>query len=47
VIVGSTFGYLIGGVVIYKRAAGMGGISLSSIQTANGKGIQLSYDFNH
>jgi membrane-associated phospholipid phosphatase len=47
VIVGSTFGYLIGGVVIHHRAAGMGGISLSSIQTANGKGIQLSYDFNH
>jgi membrane-associated phospholipid phosphatase len=47
VIVGSTFGYLIGGVVIHKRAAGMGGLSLSSIQTANGKGIQLSYDFNH
>jgi hypothetical protein len=47
VIVGSTFGYLIGGVVIDQRAAGMGGLSLSSIKTANGKGIQLSYDFNH
>jgi len=41
VIVGSTFGNLIGGVVIHQRAAGMGGISLSSIQSANGKGIQL------
>ena len=39
VIVGSTFGYLIGGFVIHKRAAGMGGITLSSIQTANGKGF--------
>jgi len=47
VIVGSTFGYLIGGVVIHQRASGMGGISLSSIKTANGKGIQLTYDFNH
>jgi membrane-associated phospholipid phosphatase len=47
VIVGSTFGYLLGGLVIHQRAAGMGGISLSSIQTANGKGFQLSYNFNH
>ena len=46
VIVGSTFGYLIGGVVIHQRAAGMGGITLSSIQTANGKGIQIAYNFN-
>lgn len=47
VIVGSTLGYLIGGVVIHQRASGIGGLSLSSIQTANGKGIQLTYDFNH
>ncbi len=47
VIVGSTFGYLIGGLVIHQRAAGMGGLSLNSIQTANGRGIQLTYDFNH
>ncbi len=47
VIVGSTFGYLIGGLVIHKRAAGMGGVTLSSIQTANGRGFQISYDFNH
>jgi membrane-associated phospholipid phosphatase len=47
VIVGSTFGYLIGGLVLHQRSSGMGGLSFSSIQTANGKGIQLSYDFNH
>ncbi len=47
VIVGSTFGYLIGGLVIHQRAAGMGGLSLESIRTANGKGIQITYDFSH
>lgn len=47
VIVGSTFGYLIGGLVIHQRAAGMGGLELASIQTPNGKGIQISYNFNH
>ena len=47
VIVGSTFGYLIGGLVVHQRAAGLGGFSLESIKTANGKGIQISYDFNH
>jgi hypothetical protein len=46
VIVGSTFGYLIGGFVVHHRASGTEGFSLSSIQTANGKGIQLAYDFN-
>jgi hypothetical protein len=45
VIVGSTFGYLIGGYVFHHRAAGMGSLSLASIKTANGKGFQLSYDF--
>ena len=47
VIVGSTFGYLIGGLVIHQRSAalGLGGFSLSSIQTQNGKGFQISYDF--
>jgi hypothetical protein len=47
VIVGSTFGYLIGGMVIHSRAAGMGGVTLSSIQTPNGKGLEISYNFNH
>ena len=46
VIVGSTFGYLIGGLVIHQRAAGMGGLSFSSIRTPNGKGFQISCDFN-
>jgi PAP2 superfamily len=47
VIVGSSLGYLIGGLVIHQRASGMGGLSFSSIQTANGKGIQIAYNFNH
>lgn len=46
VIVGSTFGYLIGGFVFHHRAAGMGSLSLASIKTANGKGFQFTYDFN-
>jgi PAP2 superfamily len=48
VIVGSTFGYLIGGLVVHDRGAGLGGgFSLESIKTANGKGFQISYNFNH
>jgi hypothetical protein len=47
VIVGSTFGYLIGGFVFHHRSAGSAGWSLDSIRTANGKGIQLSYNFSH
>src|SRR5271170_510672 len=47
VIVGSTFGYLIGGLVVHQRGAGLGSFSLNSIRTANGKGIELSYNFNH
>ncbi len=47
VIVGSTFGYLIGGLVVHDRGAGLGGFSLESIKTANGKGIQISYNFSH
>jgi len=47
VIVGSTFGYLIGGFIVHHRAIGSGGLSFSSIQTANGKGMEIAYDFNH
>jgi hypothetical protein len=49
VIVGSTFGYLIGGLVVHNRAAGLGGgdISLAPIQTPNGKGIEIAYNFGH
>ncbi len=47
VIVGSTLGYLIGGLVLHRRASGMGGVSLSSIRTANGKGFEIAYNFNH
>jgi hypothetical protein len=47
VIVGSTFGYLIGGLVVHQRsvALGLAGLSFSSIRTPNGKGFQVSYDF--
>jgi len=45
VIVGSTFGYLIGGLVVHQRGAGMSNFAFSSIQTPNGKGFQISYDF--
>ncbi|AXC11464.1 Membrane-associated phospholipid phosphatase [Acidisarcina polymorpha] len=45
VIVGSTMGYLIGGLVVHHRAAGLSGLSLASIQTANGRGFEISYNF--
>jgi hypothetical protein len=45
VIVGSTMGYLIGGLVLHHRAAGMGGLSLNSIRTANARGLQISCEF--
>lgn len=47
VIVGSTFGYLIGGLVLHDRGAGLSGVSLESIRTANGRGFQISYNFSH
>ena len=47
VIVGSTFGYLIGGFVVHHRASGAAELSLSAIQTENGRGMQLAYSFNH
>jgi membrane-associated phospholipid phosphatase len=46
VIVGSTFGYLIGGLVIHDRSPGLGNVSVSSVRTPNGKGVQISYNFN-
>ncbi|HTA84967.1 MAG TPA: phosphatase PAP2 family protein, partial [Silvibacterium sp.] len=46
VIVGSTFGYLIGGLVIHDRSPGLGNVSISSVRTPNGKGVQISYNFN-
>ena len=46
VIVGSTFGYLIEGLVFHQRLPEWTGFCFSSIQTPNGKGFQISYDFN-
>jgi PAP2 superfamily len=46
VIVGSTFGYLIEGLVFHQRLPEWTGFRFSSIQTPNGKGFQISYDFN-
>jgi membrane-associated phospholipid phosphatase len=45
VLVGSTLGYLIGGYVVYKR--GEPSYSFSMVDTPNGRGVQLSYNFSH
>jgi membrane-associated phospholipid phosphatase len=47
VVVGSVFGYLIGGYVVHRRSRESGYISLSSVATPNGRGFQLSYNFAH
>ena len=47
VLVGSTLGYLIGGYVVNKRGEPSRSYSFSMIDTPNGRGIQLSYNFNH
>ncbi|MGI8772299.1 MAG: phosphatase PAP2 family protein [Acidobacteriaceae bacterium] len=49
VVVGSTFGYLIGGYVARHRGqdGGPSGFSVSSVQTPNGRGMQVSYNFAH
>jgi hypothetical protein len=47
VIVGSVFGYLIGGYVQHRRSRESEYFSLSSIVTPNGRGIQLTYNFAH
>lgn len=47
VLVGSVFGYLIGGYVLHHRSPEMRYFSLSAVDTANGKGAQLSYSFVH
>lgn len=47
VVVGSVFGYLIGGYVVHRRSREGGYVSLSSVGTPNGQGIQLSYTFAH
>jgi PAP2 superfamily len=47
VLVGSTLGYLIGGYVVNRRGEPSRSYSFSMVDTPNGRGIQLSYNFNH
>ena len=47
VLVGSVFGYLIGGYVESRRSREAGHVSLSTVDTPNGRGLQLSYNFAH
>jgi membrane-associated phospholipid phosphatase len=47
VLVGSTLGYLIGGYVVNKRGEPSRSYSFSMVDTPNGRGVQLSYNFNH
>ncbi len=45
VLVGSTLGYLIGGYVSNARGETSRNLSLSMINTPNGRGVELSYTF--
>ena len=47
VLVGGTLGYLIGGYVVSKRGEPSRSYSFSMVDTPNGRGVQLSYNFNH
>jgi membrane-associated phospholipid phosphatase len=47
VLVGSVFGYLIGGYVVHRRSREAGYLSLSTVATPNGRGLQLSYNLAH
>lgn len=47
VLVGSTLGYLIGGYVVHKRGEPSRSYSFSMVDTPNGRGVQLSYNFSH
>ena len=47
VLVGSTFGYLIGGYVANVRGEPSRSYSFSMVNTPNGPGVQLSYSFGH
>lgn len=47
VLVGSVFGYLIGGYVESRRSREAGYVSLSTVDTPNGRGLQLTYNFAH
>lgn len=46
VLLGSVFGYLIGGYVEHHRSR-EANFSLNTISTPNGRGLQLSYNFAH
>jgi membrane-associated phospholipid phosphatase len=47
VVVGSTLGYLIGGYVVHKRGEPSKSFTFSMVDTPNGRGVQLSYNFSH
>jgi len=47
VVVGSTLGYLIGGYVVRKRGEPSKSFTFSMVDTPNGRGMQLSYNFSH
>jgi membrane-associated phospholipid phosphatase len=47
VVVGSTLGYLIGGYVVSKRGEPSKSFTFSMVDTPNGRGMQLSYNFSH
>lgn len=47
VLVGSTLGYLIGGYVVHKRGEVSRTYSFSIVDTPNGPGVQLTYNFGH
>jgi membrane-associated phospholipid phosphatase len=47
VLVGSAVGYMIGGYVAHKRGEPSRSFALSMVDTPNGPGMQLSYNFNH
>lgn len=47
VLVGSALGYLIGGYVSNARGETSRNLSLSMINTPNGRGVELTYTFGH
>ena len=47
VLVGSTIGYLVGGYVVHKRGEASRSYSCSLVDTPNGRGVQLTYNFGH
>lgn len=47
VLVGSTLGYLIGGYVANRRGETSRSYSFSMVDTPNGRGVQLTYNFGH